>query len=287
MDYVDIHSPCACTCFDGPDPLEDISVHGKKMRHMKTVDEFTEYCDTHDLDLYDQKKLLKEYRKHVCNLNFCEALEAYQKRVDKQLEQETEMPTTLEQPQTDVATRWSETVSPKAVATEGDEPILTFRLTEQGKERGLDAWKGMLNLMVKNNHLPHEALDDYMKLLGVTIEFKHYSPLKDKVPFYSSYSTLTFWICMMMGKMEYPLVEKNGTGGSGVTTHTFKCPPLISAPRGQYCMVLQNSVYCYKRGVRCDITDTRSLITAKKKCLKTDIADSILKALTPLGCKEV
>lgn len=264
---------------------EQVVFHGKKMRKMRSVEEFSDYCMEQDLDVTVQEPLIRHFRKKVCSIDFGEQLDQLLERISAHNHKEDYTKTTANEPESEVARQAAQHPAETAVNTTLKEPIMTFRLTEKGKLNGFNKWEAMLKGMERLNHLPAAAHGGYMNLLGVSIEFKDYEPLYEKIPFYSSTNTLVFWMAMMMGKFKYEWKEVRGPGH--VVTHTYSCQPLITAPKEQYCLVLQNSILLYKHGFPHPIEDRRSLITAKKKELKADTAKPILELLKPLGCEDV
>lgn len=264
---------------------EQVVFHGKNMRKMRSVEEYSDYCMEQDLDVTVQEPLIRHFRKKVCSIDFGEQLDQLLERISAHNHKEDYTKTTANEPESEVARQAAQHPAETAVNTTLKEPIMTFRLTEKGKLNGFNKWEAMLKGMERLNHLPAAAHGGYMNLLGISIEFKDYEPLYEKIPFYSSTNTLVFWMAMMMGKFKYEWKEVRGPGH--VVTHTYSCQPLITAPKEQYCLVLQNSILLYKHGFPHPIEDRRSLITAKKKELKADTAKPILELLKPLGCEDV
>lgn len=284
MDSERNHSNDLYADFSGLLEPEQVDLHGKNMRRMRSVEEFLEYCMEQDLDVTVQEPLIRHFRKKVCSIDFGEQLDRLQERIIAHNHKEDYIKTTTDEPESEVARQSAQQPSETAVNTTLKEPIMTFRLTERGKSNGLKKWNAMLEGMERLNHLPAVAHESYMNLLGISIEFGDNVFLYEKIPFYSSTNTLVFWMAMMMGKFAYEWTEVRGSGH--VVRHKYSCPPLITAPKEQYCLVLQNSILLYKHGTPQPIEDRRSLITAKKKELKADTARPILNLLQPLGCEE-
>lgn len=269
-----------------PLPQEELIVHARAMRHMKTVEDFEDYCETHDLDMYEQKRLIDQYGGHVCSLDFCSDLDGYAQRIETILKNRAERLTTRNLPETDVAQRSAASPPDNASDRAPQQTILTFALTDEGRAKGFNAWDDMVRGMERLGHLAPESHAQYLELLGVNRDFRRHVALTEKLPFYSGINTLTFWIAMLMNKMPYEYYhKKNGSTSEGEHT-VYRCPQLITAPSGQYCLVLQSSVYLFKHAKQWHIEDRRSLITAKKRSLKSDTALPIVAAMRSVGCHE-
>ena len=259
--------------------------HDYAIRGMLNIGELKNYCYQNKISIRQQYALVKRNYLEVYDLDYCKELFKFMKELKAVLDTCLDEEAEEKPPQNDVVKPSSEVLAKNTPEPPQPLQIGHFQLTETGRKIELHTWNEMVASMVSLMHLPDEAREDWLYLLGVASEHKRTKPLDHKVVFNSSIMTLTFWIGMMVGNFTYPLPHKVTIGQKVMAKGDYTCPPLIRAPRGEHWNMVKNGVQYFRHGHLTDIHDTKQLISSKKERLNPQDACPILKALEPLGCR--
>jgi hypothetical protein len=165
--------------------------HDYAIRGMLNIGELKNYCYQNKISIRQQYALVKRNYLEVYDLDYCKELFKFMKELKAVLDSCLDEEAGEKPPQSDVVKPSSEV--PAKNAPEPPQPLQIghFQLTETGRKIEPHTWNEMVASMVNLMHLPDEAREDWLYLLGVASEHKRTKPLDHKVVFNSSIMTLT------------------------------------------------------------------------------------------------
>ena len=268
------------------------------IQQMSTLEDFTQYCHQHNIDMKKQWLLIDEHGTDNDQLSFGKQLAAYKEELGDVIYRLSGVKMTSRVHHDDIISAPADNTVTQVPSTPSERDLPAYCLTSHGASLDSTVWDNLLSGFVELGLIEPKGVADLKNLFGITRHTGRYKPLKEPVRFLSSKVTVSFLVAMIYGTFKYRLLRDVRVKNRVIQKGYYVCTPLIVTPSGNgpdehlrtrdaYWGTLEHSAVMVSPTGHIVAGSKHGFATARKEDTPPETAAPLIALLLPMGCHRV